>query len=268
MNIAICFCVRNCGAYLPDIFNNIERVRTLNVNVFSIFVYDNCTDNSEQLLKEYYEKNKEYTVLRHIENYSEHRTVRIAKARNTCLDIVYHELNNISFHIMADCDDIGAPPWNIDIINKYLHHTDNDDWDCISFNRTDYYDIWALLFDDIKHHCWGFGQQSPLVVHAMREMIMNKLSTCTTNSIEVLSAFNGFCIYNTERFKGFYYDGFYSNFKHLITDTELYYTVKAFQRFNLHVDLYETIECCEHLFYHVSAYQKGRKIKISKYMII
>ena len=56
MNIALCFTVRNCGKYLPDIFKNIELVKTLNVNVFCIFVYDNCSDNSASLLLEYKKK--------------------------------------------------------------------------------------------------------------------------------------------------------------------------------------------------------------------
>ena len=43
MNIALCFTVRNCGKYLPDIFKNIELVKTLNVNVFCIFVYCEVT---------------------------------------------------------------------------------------------------------------------------------------------------------------------------------------------------------------------------------
>lgn len=272
MNIALCFCVRNCGKYLPYIFKNIALLKTLNLNIFCIFVYDNCSDNSGDLLCKYQIKNKYSVIVKNIKNTSHLRTVRIAKARNTCLDIVYNKLNNISFHIMIDCDDVGSSKWNINIINKYLNNFDNDNWDCISFNKHYYYDIWALLYDDFKHHCWGFGGLNSLVnwrvVDNIRKDISKKLQHSKSNSIEVISAFNGFCIYKTERFKGFYYDGLYNNFKSLVTDVERNKTVETLKkRFNLNVNIVFWEECCEHLFYHLSAFKKGRKIKISKFII-
>ena len=274
MNVALCFCVRDCGIYLPYIFKNIELLKTLNYNIYSIFVYDNCVDDSEKQLINYKNKNKDYVIIENIKNNSKLRTERIAKARNACLNIVY-KLENISYHIMADCDNVGAPKWNIDIINKYLNNFDGDNWDCISFNKRHYYDIWALLYDDFKHNCWGFGKDSINVIMNMRGYIMYKLQNAKSNSIEVISAFNGFCIYKTERFKGFYYDGLYDNFKSLITEHERNNTIKAFKKLNLNVKCFDKTnvpdsdprEHCEHLFYHVSAHKKGRKIKISKFII-
>jgi len=267
MNIALCFSVRNCGKYLHDIFKNIELVRSLNVNVFCIFVYDNCSDNSESLLLEYKNKNKN-VIVKMIENTSPYRTPRIAKARNVCLDILYNTLENISFHMMIDCDDKGASEWKIDTIDKYLHNFDNDDWDCILFNRKGFYDIWALLYDDIKQHCWRYDKCVALV-GKMREDIKKKLRNSESNSIEVMSAFNGLGIYKTERFRGFHYDGSYKNFKELFTDLERKKTIEAIEKkFNLIVKINQKHDlCCEHLFYHVSAFKKGRKIKISKFRV-
>ena len=270
-NIALCFCVRNCGKYLRRIFKNIELLKTLNFNIFCIFVYDNCLDNSEKLLKKYKKKNNDSVFIRKIINNSPMRTVRIAKARNVCLDIVYNELRNITFHIMIDSDNIGAPPWNIDIINKYLNNFDGDNWDCISFNKNCYYDIWGLLYNDIYQHCWGFREKTPDVIRVMASDITNKLQNSKSNIIEVISAFNGFCIYKTERFKGFHYDGLYDNFATLVTDIERNKTVEALKKLNVNVDHIEFCgdrgECCEHLFYHLSAFKKGLKIKISKFII-
>ena len=170
---------------------------------------------------------------------------------------------------MIDSDNKGAPPWNIDIINKYLNNFDGDNWHCISFNKKSYYDIWALLYNDIYQHCFGFEEKSQDVVRVMKSDITNKLQNSKSNSIEVISAFNGFCIYKTESFKGFYYDGLYDNFKGLVTDIERNKTVEALKKFNLNVTYIEGEggECCEHLFYHLSAFKKGRKIKISKFII-
>lgn len=54
-HVAMCFSVRNCGKYLPSLFANIEDLRAglPNTRVTCIFVYDNCSDNSEQLIREY-----------------------------------------------------------------------------------------------------------------------------------------------------------------------------------------------------------------------
>lgn len=275
MNIALCFCVRNCERYLYSIFKNIELINELNINIYSIFIYDNCSDNSQYILEQYQKTYPNNVIVRSIENKSELRTVRIAKARNTCLDILYNELNDIKFHIMIDSDDVCSKKWNIDIINKYLNNFDNDNWDCISFHSNNYYDIWALLFDDFKHHCLGFGDKSNTVTfNIMKNVIVDKLNKCSTNSIDVLSAFNGFCIYKTNRFKGFYYDGLYSHTKSLITESERNNTQKMLkEKYNLDViihdkSIFNTDECCEHIFYHLSAHNNNRKIKISTYKIM
>ena len=270
MNIALCFCVKNCEKYLPSIFSNIERLKTLDINVFSIFVYDNCSDNSEKLLQRYKKTFMNTVLVRKISNNSPYRTVRIAKARNACLDIIYNVLNDIKYHIMIDCDDVSTPKWNIEVINNYLTNYDNDNWDCISFNRPIYYDIWALLYGDIKHHCLGFGLYNRTVINSMQQTITNALKNCETNSIEVISAFNGFCIYKTNKFKGLYYTGLYATFKALVSDEERAKTRNHLLKFN-NINTYcrnDSIECCEHLSYHMMAQKRGCKIKVSKFSIV
>lgn len=273
MNIALCFCVRNCEEYIPNILKNIELVKTLNIKVFCIFVYDNCSDNSGILLKNYQKKYSKTVILKTIINNSRFRTERIAKARNECLNILYNNLKDISFHIMVDCDTRCASKWDVSIIEKYLNNFDNDDWDCISFNRNDYYDIWALLYDDFRHPCWGFGDNSLKVWNIMKNIIVDKLNNSHTNSIEVISAFNGFCIYKTDKFKGLRYKGNYLDIGNLITPEENRNTVTALKKYNINTNLYcytpwKTLECCEHIYYHLNAHKKGLKIKISKFHII
>ena len=271
-HIAICFCVRNCSTYLERIFQNIKLLTdNTTYKISSIFVYDNCTDSSEQLLHEYKTNSNHDVYLKHIDNTSRLRTVRIATARNACLDVIYNELTNVSHHIMADCDDINAHSWNIDTIHKYITNYDNDDWDCISFNREGYYDIWALLIDEFKHHCWGFGKKSRNIVNTMRSYIIDKLNNSTENSIYCLSAFNGFAIYKTEKFKEIRYDGTYNNMKLLITDDERENTLQLFKTkygiAHIHID-HSKQECCEHIFYHLTATQKNKCIiKISKFSV-
>ena len=56
----------------------------------------------------YKNMNKNNVIIKKIINDASQRTVRIAKARNECLNIVYNELKDISFHIMIDSHDKGA----------------------------------------------------------------------------------------------------------------------------------------------------------------
>jgi hypothetical protein len=274
INLAFCLCVRNCEKHLTNIFKNIDLFND-KYNLFTIIVYDNCKDNSENLIKEYQTKNANNVYISNIENTSKYRTVRIAKARNECLDIIYNKIKNIDLHIMLDADNVNDKAWNIDIINKYLNNFDNDNWDAISFNRNNYYDLWALLYDDFKHHCWGYKEKenSIKVLSYMKTEItdkLNNLKKTSNNSIRCLSAFNGFSIYKTPKFKDILYDGIYENFKSLISDKEREQTLNFVRTKidkNLMIDE-SKIEHCEHLFYHLSAIKKNNcVIKISKFCI-
>lgn len=145
INIACCLCVRDFGKYLPQVFDNLDLLRSEFINFNAIFIYDNCINNSVVLLEQY--KNKSYykVILTNIPNHSFYRTIRIAVARNKGLSIIYKELKNIDYHIMIDADSSNTTKWDIDFIKYYLNM---NSWNAISFNRSDYYDIWALMYDD------------------------------------------------------------------------------------------------------------------------
>jgi hypothetical protein len=264
MKIALCFCVRNCAIYLNTVFLNIARFKLIQPDIYCVFVYDNCRDNSANILFNYQRNNKN-VIIKTIQNTDKNRTVRIAKARNECLSIVYNEISNVDYHIMIDCDNVNIVPWDIKVLYYYLHQ--NQDWDAISFNRPNFYDIWALLFDNYKQHCYGFNtEKTEKVIHIMRKDICKKLKECRTDSIDVLSAFNGFCMYKTQKMKGCTYDGLYMNAKKLTTEQEKRTNVMQFKKYNLHVTINDdAVECCEHIYYHLSAIKKGCKIKLSKY---
>jgi hypothetical protein len=267
-HIALCFCVRNCEPYLKGVFRNIDdlRDRLNKTKITCIFVYDNCTDNSGKLLLSYKQNNQNVHV-EHLENTHSYRTCRIANARNKCLDILYN-LQDVTYHLMIDSDDKGSSKWNTDVIIKYLQDYDGD-WDCMSFNRKSYYDKWALLFDDFKHDCWGFANRkdSFRVVNVMETEIVKKLKNSQSDSIEVMSAFNGFAIYKTKRFVGFNYDGENLNFLKFFSDEERYILENVLStKYGINTKCLTDVgkECCEHLHYHLSAHKQGRKIKISK----
>jgi hypothetical protein len=282
--VALCFPVKNCEEYLDDIFKNINKLKNYidNVIFYCIFVYDNCTDNSEKILFDYKKKNELTTIIKKIENKSQHRTVRIANARNELLNIVY-SLDNISLHIMIDADDRSTPPWNISALKYYIIDRYKDtDWDAMTFDRSIYYDFWALLFDNFKQHCYGFSiieendekKKKEILYKArviMKIKLIQKLIKEKKDSVDVISAFNGFGIYKTNRFKNIYYDGLYENVKPFFTDIDRCKTLSIFHRHGLKELILndDCICCCEHVFFHILSIHKNRcKIKISKFKIL
>ena len=268
--VVCCLCVRNCAPYLHTIFDNLDLLSSLFINFSVIFVYDNCNDNSENLLFHYKKKSKfKVYVVHNYNNNSEYRTFRIASSRNIGLSIIYNEIKSVDFHFMIDADDENIEKWNLEVIQKYLQ---DDNWDALSFNRKKfYYDVWALSFDDYKHHCWGFGDtfQGIQVCKKMGGEITNKLNNLNDyDLLECWSAFNGFAIYRTEKFRSIKYDGSYESVKKVITNEERELTLNK-----LRVDLgmpflfinENLVECCEHIYYHFSAIQKNNaRIRISK----
>jgi hypothetical protein len=248
LNVACCLCVRNCETYLPRIFLNLNRLGERFKRFSVIFVYDNCVDKSEQLIKAY--SNVSPFTVYLISNQNTHplRPVRIGNARNAGLRII-NSLNT-DFHFMIDADDINVEKWNIDTILPYLFQ---DTWDSLSFNREDYYDIWALLYDDYKHHCWGFNSYSPAVVEHMRKDIRSKLKRFEL--FPCYSAFNGFAIYRTSVFKPFTYSGHYEDVKKIITDEERLITLNKLQKeLDPNIFIQENYpQCCEHIYYHMSS---------------
>jgi hypothetical protein len=251
--------VRDCARFLPKVFENIDRLRTLFESFVLIVAYDNCQDNSEHLLKQYQTKSSFPVYLLKGENTSPHRTVRIANARNRCLDKL-DELD-VNIHFMIDADDVNIMSWNLTILRYYVTRTE---WDVLSFNRKDYYDIWALMYPPFQHHCWGFYNRSRDVVAYIKKDITSKLEKCD-ELFPCLSAFNGFAIYRTKVFHKIRYQGEYIHLKPLITDDERKNTLLALSPLGS-IKIDETfVQSCEHLYYHLSV--PNARIYISKYFI-
>jgi hypothetical protein len=269
-SVVCCLCVRDCARFLPRIFNNLKRLSVSFTNFKVVFVYDNCSDNSEILLN-YFKNNSSFEVfvIHNVNNNSPHRTVRIANSRNICLNIVYDVIKNVDYHMMIDADDVNANDWNIDLLLYYLN-SEIDNWDALSFNRKEYYDIWALLYENYKYHCWGFGYFSRPVINYIRndiEKTLNKLKD-KDDLFECFSAFNGFAIYKTKRLLNIKYDGYSNNFNKLLSHDEIKNTILTLRSvtnmpgLNISTDNYEA---CEHLYYHLTAIRDNNaRIRISK----
>ena len=272
LNVACCLCIRNCAPFLPSIFENLTLLSKHFARFNVIFVFDNCSDNSESLLLEF-KKISMFTVyvFHNINNNECYRTCRIANSRNVCLDFVYNIIKDVDFHFMLDSDNVNVPKWNIPLIKRSLLR---NDWDALSFNLHQYYDIWALIYGPIKHHCWGFNSYEKTVktIRFMEKDIAERLDLLDEDELFVCySAFNGFSIYRTPIFKGCIYDGFYQNIKHFLSDEDRSNTIQYLSPL-VGVDLSindSHPEICEHVFFHMSAsMNNGARIRISKEFVV
>jgi len=254
MKCCICGAVKTCEKYLPDVFKNIEQIKQLFDYIDIVLVYDNSSDKTLDILKQYQEKyNNLYYYVNKTE-ISKYRTVRLAHARNICINFVFSSKQNYDYFIMMDFDDVCSTPINIDVLNKYLHR---NDWDCLSFNKNDYYDIWALSKYPYFISFFHFKNNPH---DKIKQYINNLLSKLNDDELlKTCSAFNGFAIYKTHKFINCSYNGYFNiNLfpKHLIKNninavgSEISYLL---------------LEDCEHRNFHVESIIKNNaNICISK----
>jgi hypothetical protein len=102
---------------------------------------------------------------------------------------------------MIDCDDVSANDVNLEPLKHYLT-AGLGDWDGLSFNKTIYYDLWALSKYPYSASCWHFKDWA-----AWGRFIEKIIAeTPPKTLIPCLSAFNGFSIYKTNKFINCFYD--------------------------------------------------------------
>jgi hypothetical protein len=205
----ICGCVFNCGKYLSQVFENIRRLVSLFHDVRIIVSYDHSEDNSLTLLKQCQQEKwlgdpRKMIIIENPPELRTHiRTQNISNARNVIINYIRNK-NDDAFQsntmIMMDMDDVCATPIKTSVITEML---ERDDWDSVSFNRSDYYDIWALSINTYVYSCWHWDYPTK-VVEIMKSYITKLLYHAFIHSKESLivcdSAFNGFALYRLEKF--------------------------------------------------------------------
>lgn len=270
MNCSICLPVYNVEVYLQCIFLNLLRLKILFNKITIIFGYDHSGDKSLELLQKFKSENSNSNfnieILINNNTRSKFRTYNLAYIRNLMINYVFENCSNYEYFIMMDSDDVCVNEIKIDILQKHLL---NGGWDSLSFNRTYYYDIWALLYDNIYHNCRSFGCNSKFLVDYIRSDIQNKLQNLQAEYLQVYSAFNGFAIYKLEKFKNCKYDGEY---KYLFDDEKintmlnyLYIVKKKENIYRKKLQICGIRENCEHTNFHIEAINKNNaKIFIAK----
>jgi hypothetical protein len=266
MNCCICGPVKNCGPYLLKVFENIELIGSLFDDYKIIIFYDNSTDNTLDILKDYQNKNDKLIFYINTTTISKFRTHRLAYARNFCLNFVKKNKELFPYFIMMDFDNVNSKNINIEILKKSLIR---NDWDGLSFNTHPiYYDTWALsikpfYFSYLHFKFNNYYRNDDLIKNYINELFKlipkNLLIKC-------LSAFGGFSIYRTNKFLDTYYDG---RIRLDLIEPNLLNEQKKFLKtkitFNQKSDLVNTnYEDCEHRAFHLQAIKNsGARILIS-----
>lgn len=266
-NIYICGCARNCEQYLSKVFENIRKIIELFDDYKIIIAYDDSHDRTYETLVSLKTSFPKLEIIRNYKRLSKYRTENISNARNSIINHIKNENNpEYEYFIMMDFDDVNAGKMNIDVLKEYIFN-DKYEWDSLSFNRRQYYDIWALSIDKYVFSCWHW-ENNPAVQFGSREVplimynyITNKLSGMNKDKLlDCHSAFNGFAIYKKKKFMDCRYEfDVYENLqqipKHLILGN-----MELLNR-NYYIHF---IEDCEHRYFHYhSILQHNAKIRIS-----
>jgi hypothetical protein len=185
------------------------------------------------------------------EYYHHSRTVRIYYGR----DKLVSSANNTSqyyaypsFLFVLDLDDVNIKPFDMRVFNTVMSRT--DEWDALSFNRAEYYDIWSLRYSRFNINIWEFGSKSSLLRDIITADIASSLDTSDPHGTfyPVISAFNGVGLYKMSIIGDCRYVG---------TNTHTYpiRTLYNMSRTAIYED-------CEHVAFHKCISNNGGRVSI------
>lgn len=258
MKCCICGTIKNVEKYLNKIFENMELVGSLFEDYVIILYYDHSSDNTLQKIKDYQIKNNKLQIIINNETPLEYRTHRIAKGRNSIIQMIRDKYSDYEYFIMMDCDDKCAYNMRLPLLKNYLNNDNN--WDSLSFNHPEgYYDSWALSIRPFVASCHHFNKKyskgQRFIIKIIKQTPKDKLIKC-------LSAFNGFAVYKTEKFIDCYYDGRFR--LDYIPQEFLIENIKAEGK----IDISQDKEDCEHRHFHFQAvFKNNARIRISPHCL-
>ena len=143
-------CARDCGCYLPQVFDNLDRLRPY-FESLKIFILENdSTDDTFEQIQIYANNRSGISArgMRGIDRSVPVRTERLAHLRNGLIGWLRREtgfkLDDLV--LVLDCDEVNAEPWDLgnwpDVLAWFL--SQKDAAAVFANQRGPYYDLWAL----------------------------------------------------------------------------------------------------------------------------
>lgn len=220
-----CGCAKDCAVFIPKVFANIHKLGKI-FDEYSICIYFDTTEikndlTHRALIIEKINANKngiKMEIIKNNEPISDVRTQNIAKGRNKLVEYVEREnvTNNWKYFIMIDMDDVNAINVNTEVLKKYISSLPDEkcerewEWDALSFNRENYYDLWALSIEPFVYSIWHWRPNPRVLLPIIRNYIITKLnelkSKDTNELLPCISAFNGCAIYKCDTFNKIRYN--------------------------------------------------------------
>ena len=192
--------VKNAASYLPTTLRQMDELGAKFKSYQSLFFIDKNDDQTEQLLRDYVQKNPEQRQLIVDQSNQGGRTDRIAYARNqlmkTALGQGYLHDNNLL--IQVDMDDVfTGPAIDEHALNQALGHLQTFDAICAN-PRGFYYDRWALRTQTAAENCIQKHSCEKTLDHWLGADFQGKQHIAPHLSpIPVQSCFGGMAIYKT-----------------------------------------------------------------------
>ena len=256
-------CARNCAKNLPKVLQNIKQLENVFAEIYVWIAYDVSDDNTLDILHHYQSQFEHFEVLLNDQPLSTIRTERIANARNRILD---RAGDVAEYMCMLDMDEVCSSPMDIALLSSCLAR---DDWDALSFNRDDYYDIWALSVSPYIFSChhWADRRTNAGVIQTMANYMKRLLLNIPENSLaKVDSAFNGFAIYRLPKFADCRYSHLFA-FEYMPSDKLALNAARLGLPFPTEIQLRNShmgYNDCEHKYFHLAAIHKnGARIRVS-----
>ena len=256
----ICIPVMNVDIFIPKITTNAHTIGRQFTDYRIVFFYDLSHDGTINLIHDAQREsqNKIDILCNPHPQGKVPKTHHLAHARNSMIEHIRKNYSDFEYFIMMDADEVCTHPPNLDLFQRCMKRKD---WDCLTFNKSFYYDLWALSMNHVPVSMWHFAQPNAYQIYI--DGINYLIETCPPGElVRVLSAFNGFGIYRTQKFINSSYDG------KLRLDLIPEYLLKkniqtAGEVMNFHWAPDEASQDCEHRAFHMYArYNDGAEICI------
>lgn len=208
-NVIIGGTAKNCGKYLPTLFEKFKSLESMHSVYYIFFENDSSDDTKEQLSKFLVgRKGKLLTEIDLKQKIKEgrFRTHLLAYGRNKIIEHIETENldKHCDFFINLDLDDVNIH-LNTDSVNRCLNEYNT--WDIASLNKQGrYYDLWALRTNAKTNNCW---YKDACTKHSLKKWFPNTdlkdHIPLDYPKLKVTSAFGGLTIYKTYLLRGHRY---------------------------------------------------------------
>ena len=215
-------CARDCEPFLPAVLQNVTMIATLYSEAAFVFVENDSTDNTRDILQDWLSKHANSFLVspNELPAHVAKRTARLAIARNTYMDALHsHHLAQFDHLVVLDFDNVNTNIISKDPLLAAIRFLDSSSENAAVFaNQLPYYDIWTLRHDVwCPGDCWAEVENRPAYLprhRAVERYFTSRQLTIPSNTppIAVRSAFGGLGIYKldfvrTARYVGLRPDG-------------------------------------------------------------